>query len=258
MRRDAPVVVYFHGAPTSRLDLVWAHDQIASQGVRVVSPDRPGYGGSSPQTGRTLTDHPAEVAAFADHLGVDHFAVIGVSGGGPHAMACAALSPSRVRGTAIVAGVTNFAWPGAPNGFDPAEAEIMAQPDEETAVSWCEDRYGIDGRRFLEGDLPAVEAAALGDDPTAINASVTEALRQGIAGYARDVWIMGRHWPFDPTNIAPPLAVFHGDADAIVPLSHGKHTASLVPRAHLTVWSGVTHIGATQRTPDAIAAVVGP
>jgi pimeloyl-ACP methyl ester carboxylesterase len=254
-RRDAPVVVYLHGAPTSRLDLAWADDQLASQGVRVVSPDRPGYGGSSPQLDRTLADHPAEVAALADHLGVDRFAVIGLSGGGPHAMGCAALLPSRVRAVAIVAGVTDFAWPEARDGFDPAEAEIMAQPDEEAAVSWCESHYGIDGLGFLEGDLPAVEAAALGDDPTAIDIAVAEALAQGIAAYARDVWIIGRQWPFDPANITAPLAIFHGDADAIVPLSHSKHTASLVPGAHLTVWRGVPHIGAARKTPEVIAAL---
>src|SRR5262245_12264798 len=106
--RDAPVVVYFHGAPTSRLDLVAADDALAAAGVRVLSPDRPGYGGSSPDPGRTMLDHVDDVAALADRLGVRSFTVVGLSSGGPYAVAAAAHLPSRVERAVVVAGVTDF------------------------------------------------------------------------------------------------------------------------------------------------------
>ena len=89
---DGPLVVYFHGAPTSRLDLIGLEESFSALGVRVVSPDRPGYGRSSPQPGRGFNDWPGDVAALADHLGVERFAVMGLSSGGPYVVACAALA----------------------------------------------------------------------------------------------------------------------------------------------------------------------
>ena len=92
-----PVVMYFHGAPASGLDLVWYDDQFVRAGIRVVSADRPGYGRSSPQPGR-MREWPVDVAALAGHLGVGQFVVIGLSAGGLYAVACAALLPGRVAG----------------------------------------------------------------------------------------------------------------------------------------------------------------
>jgi pimeloyl-ACP methyl ester carboxylesterase len=105
---SSPLIMYFHGAPTSRLDLVPFEDALAALDVRVVSADRPGYGGSSPQAGRGLEDWPTDVAALADHLGVERFAVMGWSSGGPYAVACAALLPGRVASAGVVCGVTDF------------------------------------------------------------------------------------------------------------------------------------------------------
>ena len=85
-----PVVMYFHGAPSSRLDTTVFEDAFAALDVRMVSADRPGYGGSSPQPGRHREDWPSDVAALADRLGVERFAVMGVSSGGPYAVACSA------------------------------------------------------------------------------------------------------------------------------------------------------------------------
>jgi len=91
-----PLVLYCHGAPSSRLDLVAFEDALTALDVRVVSADRPGYGRSSPQAGHHLEDWPADVAALADHLGVERFAVMGASSGGPYAVASAALLLDRV------------------------------------------------------------------------------------------------------------------------------------------------------------------
>jgi pimeloyl-ACP methyl ester carboxylesterase len=88
-------VVFFDGAPMSRLHLVGMEGQFAAQGLRVVSPDRPGYGGSSPQVGRSMADWPKDVAALVDALGIDRFMVAGHSSGGPYAVACAAVLVDR-------------------------------------------------------------------------------------------------------------------------------------------------------------------
>lgn len=90
-RPGGPCVFFFHGAPMSRLHLVPLEEQFAARGLRVISPDRPGYGRSSPQPGRSLSDWPADVTGLADALGLDRFLVAGHSSGGAYALACAAL-----------------------------------------------------------------------------------------------------------------------------------------------------------------------
>jgi pimeloyl-ACP methyl ester carboxylesterase len=166
--RAAPIVMYFHGAPSSRLDLVLLGlaDVFTEMNIRVVSPERPGYGGSSPKPGRRLENWPTDVAALADHLGVERFAVIGVSSGGPYTVACAALLPDRVAGLGVIAGVTDMAWDGAWDGLLEHEAALMRLGDEASAVTWCEEHLGPDGSGFVEefSDLPDVDAQVLQDE----------------------------------------------------------------------------------------------
>jgi pimeloyl-ACP methyl ester carboxylesterase len=257
--RGVPVIVYFHGAPTSRLDLVDADAQFEASGVRVLCPDRPGYGRSSPHPGRSMTDHAVDVAAIADRLGIDAFGVVGLSSGGPYAVACAATLGSRVHTATVVAGATDFAWPGAWEGYVADECEMMRQPDEEAAVQWCVERYGADGMGFLRGFLPDVDVdeAVATRGAHGFTASIIEAFRQGVVGYGQDVWVQGRPWSFDPTAITATTRVFHGDADPIVPVAHAEHTASRIPGAALEVWPGETHSGAAARTATVITSLFG-
>jgi pimeloyl-ACP methyl ester carboxylesterase len=240
---DAPVVVYCHGAPTSRLDLVGLEDALATLGVRVIAPDRPGYGGSSPQPGRTLAGWPGDVAELADHLGVERFAVIGYSSGGPYAVVCAALLGDRVAASGVVAGVTDMAWEPAWDGFDAAEVELMRVGDVEDAVAWCEARYGADGGGYLRGEeLPPM---------------IREAFRQGVAGYAQDATLQARAWPFDPGAIRVPVSVLHGEADDVVPVAHARHTAELIPTASLRIWPDHGHVTIASEIPSLAATLVG-
>jgi pimeloyl-ACP methyl ester carboxylesterase len=257
--RDAPVVVYLHGAPTSRLDLVDADADLAASGVRVLCPDRPGYGRSSPLPGRSMADHASDIAALADRLGIGSFGVVGLSSGGPYAVACAATLGSRVTTAAVVAGATDFSWPGAWDGYVEDECEMMRLPDEEAAVQWCETRYGRDGMGFVRGFLPDVDVDATVASGAArgFTASIIEAFRQGVGGYGQDVWVQGQPWPFDPASIAAPMYVFHGDADPIVPVAHAEHTASRIPGAKLQIWPGETHSGAAARTAAVITSLFG-
>ncbi len=124
-----PVVMYFHGAPASGLDLVWYDDHFVRAGIRVVSADRPGYGRSSPQPGR-MREWPVDVAALAGHLGVGQFVVIGLSAGGLYAVACAALLPGRVGRAGVLNGVTDIGWAPAWDGYGPADAALMRTGDE--------------------------------------------------------------------------------------------------------------------------------
>ena len=252
-----PVVVYFHGAPTSRLDLVALDDAFGEVGVRVVSPDRPGYGGSSPQPGRGFADWPADVAELADHLRADRFAVMGLSSGGPYSVACASLLADRVAAAGVVAGVTDMAWAGAWDGYDETEVTIMRLGDEAEATTWCEEHFGTDGSRFFGtvGDMAPPDLELLADETLANGffATVAEAFRQGIAGYAQDITVQGRPWPFDPKAITAPTFVLHGDADTFVPVTHGQHTAELIPRSTLRLIPDHGHLSIIREIPQLAA-----
>jgi pimeloyl-ACP methyl ester carboxylesterase len=258
-----PVVMYCHGAPTSRLDLAVFERAFAERAVRVVSADRPGYGGSSPQPGRRLEDWPSDVATLADHLGVERFAVTAWSSGGPYAVACTALLPDRVASAGIVAGVTDFGWPGAWGGYSEDEVTLMRIGDEARAVAWCEARYGADGRGFMEaglGELAPADHAALEDEAlaTARTTTASEAFRQGVGGYAQDITLQGRPWSFNAAVIDAPVWILHGEADTVVPVAHARHTAELIPRARLLTRPDEGHISVFTKIPDLIADLTAP
>ena len=228
---SSPVVMYCHGAPSTRLDLALFQDALAALDVRFVAADRPGYGGSSPQPGRRREDWPADLAALADRLDVERFAVLGLSSGGPYAVTCAALLPDRVAAAATVGGETDFGWPGAWVNYPENEGTLMRIGDEAKGIAWCEARYGADGSGFMEGglgELAPADHAALEDEAfaTALMTTVREAFRQGAGGYAQDVVVQGRPWSFDPGAIVAPVWIHHGEADTLTPIAHGRHTAN--------------------------------
>jgi pimeloyl-ACP methyl ester carboxylesterase len=239
-------VFFFHGAPTTRLRLVDFEKDFEGQRLRVVSADRPGYGGSSPQAGRSMSDWPRDVAVLADELGIEQFVVAGHSSGGPYAVACCALLAGRVNGGVVFGGVTNMGWEGAWEGYLPTETTIMRLPDEAAAISWCEREFGEDGSGFsaaIAFDLPAPDAAMLEAEPegTYRRQASTEAFRQGVVGYAQDIFVQGRPWLFDAASISVPVVVVHGEEDSLVPLAHSRHTADIIPTAELRVWPGHGH-----------------
>lgn len=255
----SPVVMYCHGAPGSRLDLAIFEHAFLDLDVRVVSADRPGYGRSSPQPRRRREDWPEDVAALADHLGIERFAVMGASSGGPYAVACAALLPERVASVGVVCGETDFGWTGAWDGYpDSDEAVLMRIGDEAKALAWCEDRYGQDGSGFLQAGLTELappDLAALEDDAlaSALVMTVSEAFRQGVGGYAQDVVAQARAWSFDPRAIVAPALVLHGEVDTLTPLAHARHSAEVMPTARLSTRADQGHISVLTEIPQLAA-----
>lgn len=228
-----PCVFFFHGAPSSRLRLAYLEPQFLAGKVRVVF----------------------------DALGIDRFVVAGHSAGGPYAVACAALLPDRVSAGIILGGVTDMVWPGAWQGYLETESQLMRLPDEDSAITWCVEQFGADGRRFLAASgfkLPAPDSRLYAEEEIApfLTAARAEAFRQGVAGYARDVFLQGRPWPFDPSAIAAPVQLLHGELDTLLPLAHSRHTATLIPGATLRVLAGHGHftiLGELPTTASALA-----
>jgi pimeloyl-ACP methyl ester carboxylesterase len=255
-----PCVFFFHGAPSSRLRLAYLEQQFLAERLRVVSPDRPSYGKSSLQPSRSMADWPLDVAELADALGIDRFIVAGHSSGGPYAVACTALLPERVSAGIILGGVTDMGWPSAWDGYLESEAELMRMPDEEAAIAWCVERFGADGSGFLAAsgfELPEPDVQLYADEEVArlLTAARTEAFRQGVAGYAQDILIQGRPWPFDPGSIAAPVHVVHGELDTVLPLAHSRHTSELIPGSTLRVLPGHGHFTILGELPMMVSAL---
>jgi pimeloyl-ACP methyl ester carboxylesterase len=253
-------VLFFHGSPSSRLRLLYLEQQFLAEGIRVVSPDRPGYGRSSLQPGRSIIDWPSDVVTLADELGLERFVVAGHSGGGPYAVACTAKLPARVSAAIILGGVTDMGWPGAWDGYLESEVQLMCMPDEEAAIAWCVERFGADGSGFLAAsgiEFSGPDEQLYADEKIArlLASSRAEAFRHGVAGYAQDMVIQGKPWAFDPTSIAAPVHVVHGELDTLLPLAHSRHTTELIPGSILRVLPGHGHFTILGELPTMAASL---
>lgn len=251
---DGSCVMHFHGAPASRFLLDVYDEEFEEYGLRVVSPDRPGYGGSSPHPGRSMADWPNDVEILADTLGIDEFVVLGSSSGGPYTVACCALLPDRVLGGLVVAGATDMSWPDVREGYPEVELEIMDLNDEDEAIGYCENRFGPDGSGFFEEEpleWPEPDEAFLADKEMSdhLARAMGEAFVQGVTGYAQDMIVQGRPWPFDPADVECPVRVVHGELDTLVPMAHSRHTAESIPDSELKVHPGHGHASILDEIP---------
>ena len=234
-------VFCFHGVVGSRLTWSLCDEVATERGIRVVAPDRPGFGASDFQRGRRLLDWPADVAALADHLGVDSFGVAGFSGGGPHAMACAHELPGRVRGVSLVSTVTP---PETRDRADPFNESVLAAtrfvPGFSRAAFATAAWLAKHDRERLRASLRASAAPpdrALIDGPVGdlLVADVAEGFRRGSRGPAHDLPMVGNDWGFDVGAVDVPVTLRHGRADGTVGIELARAFADLLPAADLYV-----------------------
>jgi pimeloyl-ACP methyl ester carboxylesterase len=219
-------------------------------GIRWVSYDRPGYGGSTPHPDRAVASTAADASAVADALGIGRFAVVGHSGGGSHALACAALLRERVLGAVVVAGMAPFGAEGLDwfEGFGPAGAAEL--------------RAAVAGRAALEKHLaesddgleftPEDEAALAGEWSWLIDV-VRAALAGGMGGFIDDDLAGVGAWGFDPADVAAPALFLHGGRDRVVPAAHGEWLARRCPSAELWMYPEDGHISVLNHSPSAMA-----
>jgi pimeloyl-ACP methyl ester carboxylesterase len=158
-------------------------------------------------------------------------------------------------------GVTDMGWPGAWEGYFESEAELMRLPDERSVVTWCEEQFGEDGSGFMAAsgiELPEADLILYEDERIASMLAVArgEAFRQGVGGYAQDVFIQGRPWPFDPARIQAPGIIAQGEGDSLLPVAHARHTAEVVPGARLHVLAGHGHFSILGELPGIAAALL--
>jgi pimeloyl-ACP methyl ester carboxylesterase len=250
-------VVYFHGTPGSRLDVRFGDEISTALGARVVSFDRPGYGGSDPAP-YSLSSVARDAAAVADRLGLDRFAALGWSGGGPFALAAAAELGQRVTRVGVAGGTAPFQeMPGAMAAFSdddrlalsflPGEPEraaeqfrlgnqemltLMLSVRDDEQAPWIDWLWG-------ETDPEVVADPAMRRNLLSV---LHEGLRQGAGGIAWDNVAWTGPWDVDLGAVRCPVDLWYGEKDQMVPTAHGQWLADHLPDAHLVVASGEGHL----------------
>jgi pimeloyl-ACP methyl ester carboxylesterase len=237
-------LVFLHGFPGSRLAAAVLDETARARGVRVLAPERPGLGHSSPHPGRTLLDHAHDVRCLADQFGIDRFTILGESGGGPYALACAVELADRVDRVAVVCGLGPVAGPGATAGLAlkerfayavAARAPLLAGRALVPIAAWARRRP----RQFLhvaEWQLGSADRLALrGPVGDVVAADFAEAFRQGGRGVAQDLALLFGPWPFDVGAIRIPVVFFHGQEDRTVSVDVTHELAKHVPGARVHI-----------------------
>jgi pimeloyl-ACP methyl ester carboxylesterase len=229
---DGWPILAFHGTPGSRLTLDLGDGLADELGVRLVLCDRPGYGLSTFHAGRRLTDWPHDVRQLADHLGLDRFSVVGWSGGGPHAMACAALLPERVAVAGIVAGVAPLSEPGATDGMVRSNQIITRLARSRSPILRVVARGQMAGLRRFPGraidlmarQLPACDAEVLSRPAVraVFERDAAHTSRDAGRALAQDFELFASDWGFSLRDVAVPVHLWQGDEDRNVPMAHAE------------------------------------
>ena len=253
---DGFPVLCLHGTPGSRLSRHHDEGVYAAAGARVVTYDRPGYGGSDRHRGRDVVDCVGDVAALADALGIGRFAVIGYSGGGPHALAVAARLPDRVTRAACDVGVAPYDAAGLDwfDGMDPLnvqefgwalEGEVVYAREIEREARELLERVAADPGDVLgDFELPEADRVELARPEVqgVIRESMTESFRNGVWGWVDDGLCFAKPWGVDVSEIRVPTRVVYGASDVLVPAAHGEWLARNVPGAEVLVTESQGHV----------------
>jgi pimeloyl-ACP methyl ester carboxylesterase len=244
---DAFTVVWHHGSPQTGAPLAPMVAAATRRGIRLVSYGRPSYGGSTPHIGRSVASAAADTAQVADALGISRFAVMGASGGGPHALACAALLPDRVTGAVSVAGLAPrtedfdwFAGMASPGGLRAAaggreERERYAESDE-----------------FDDTSFTAADWAALAGEWSALAADAQRAGAAGPDGLIDDDVAFAAAWGFDVSEIRAPVLVIQGGEDRVVPPAHADWLLRHCPDPELWLRPHDGHVSILDACPLAL------
>ncbi|MBT0768467.1 alpha/beta hydrolase [Kineosporia sp. J2-2] len=263
-------LVFHHGTPGSRLAPAGLEQAAKNRGLALVIASRAGYGGSHRKAGRSVVDVVDDTRAVLEFIGAEEFFVAGHSGGGPHALACAARLPG-VRASLVIAGVAPYGVSGLDflDGMGEEnliefgtvlDGEPVARPylEEQRAGLVTATAAGV--IEALASVLPDVDRAVMTDAyGEELAAGMAEGLRLGVDGWLDDDIAFTRDWGFSLDEIAGPVTIWQGDLDLMVPFAHGRHLASAVPGADVNLLTGEGHlsivVGANERMLDRLVAL---
>ena len=260
-----PAVFVFHGTPGSRLQVSFDEGAINAARVRFIAVDRPGYGHSGFQRTRRLADWASDISYLADHLHVDGFSVVGISGGGPHAAACARFLPDRVRAAGIVSGVGPLADPRSEEEMMifnrlitrlARRSHYLPYPIFALSASFFR-RWPERSMQATAGQLPSsdIEIMNRPEVKSAYIDSYRRAPSTSALAAAQDFSLFANPWGFRLEDIKPPVHVWHGDDDRNVPISHGWLQAERIPGARMHECPGEGHLLALDRLEEILRTV---
>jgi pimeloyl-ACP methyl ester carboxylesterase len=258
---DGDVVLWFHGTPGACLQVPpTVHDVALQRGFRVIAVERPGTGRSTNHRYERIADFGPDVEALVDQLGVQRFAVVGLSGGGPYTLSVARHLPDRVVVGTLLGGIGPVRGPDAvlsytrllrflapplevlrtPVGSAVGSLVRLATPVADPVFDLYARLLGFADRDVL--GHPQFKAMFLHDLITA----------DGLRASAHDLALFARHWGFHLDEVTVPVVVWHGLSDVIVPPSHGHHQAARLPRGELRVRPGEGHFAGFAEVADVL------
>ncbi len=261
-------VMFYHGWPSSRLQGTIAHSAAAELGLRLIAADRPGMGRSDTVKGRRLSDWPGLIGRFADFLGLDRFAQLGVSGGGPYVLACAALIPDRLAASSVLCGMVPLAFAkGGQKYLSPAFRAMVPfrklppaclTPGLALLGASAKLRLGRIPGFITSLVMPEKDRSVLvnqADRWQAINRSVREGIAgQGNAGVLSDANVFFEDPGFEPGDVIHPVRWWHGDDDHHIGLPLVRALFGKMPVGTLEVAAGYGHFSlALDYCPAALA-----
>lgn len=257
-------LIAHHGTPGEGTKFADWDAAAVARGIRLIGYSRPGYATSDRSAGRSVGDVAADVAALADALGIDQFITIGRSGGGPHAIACAALLPERCLAAAALVTVAPWGVEGLDFFEGMAQGNIeefgAALEGEAALRSWMT-THG-EPYRHVTGEsiaatmadlLPPVDLAVLtGTFAEEDAAGIRRALEHGFDGWVDDDLAFTRPWGLDVTAITRPVRIWQGELDQLVTVAHGQWLADRIPGATFHLAKGHGHLSLALEHRDAI------
>ncbi|MFI9756631.1 alpha/beta fold hydrolase [Streptomyces sp. NPDC051963] len=234
------VVFWHHGTPNIGAPPAPLFPAAGPLGIRWVSYDRPGYGGSTPLPDRNVASVAADVRSVADALGIDRFAVMGHSGGGPHALACGALLPERVLCVVSVAALAPFGAEGL-DWFGGMAASGVASLRAAAEGRMAKENHEA-GAEYDPAMFTSADHDALAGEWSWFADVVGPALEGGPGGLIDDDLAYVAPWGFDPGKIVAPVLLLHGREDRVAPSSHSEWLVSRCPSAELRLTPADGHI----------------
>jgi pimeloyl-ACP methyl ester carboxylesterase len=258
-------VFYLHGTPGSRVGPRPSDQELNDRHVCLISFDRPGYGRSDRLEFRTVADVVPDVETIAESLGLERFAVLGRSGGGPHALACAALLPERVAGAAALVSLAPWQaegldWFGGMADSNVEAYTTAASDPEELRILLIEAAAKITADptshlAILAPEMPEVDRRIVTDKGTRalLAQNLIEGLRNSADGWIDDVLAFCSPWGFDVSSITVPVYLWHGGRDVFSPVTHTRWLAARIPDAHPEFEPERAHFGALAVMPDVLS-----
>ncbi|WP_433076343.1 alpha/beta fold hydrolase [Dactylosporangium sp. CA-052675] len=272
---DGVPVFLLHGMPGSRVGPRPRGSVLYRLGIQLICYDRPGYGGSDRHEQRTVASAVEDVEDIAADLELDRFSIVGRSGGGPHALACAARLPDRVTSAAVLVGVAPANAPDLDWYAGMTDANVREYST--VGADWLKlvervrlqaDRIRRDPvslvkslqQQMTDPDLRVVDDVAI---QRLLADTYAEALRPGPYGWIDDLYALRSDWGFDLADVHQPVLLWHGAEDNFTPVSHARWLARKIPNAEIRVETETAHFGAVEVLPEILhwlmtSALVGP